>query len=377
MSARVKVQSSGNNWRACWRDSRGSRRYRVIGPKSELSRRQADNLAGQIEIEVTSSAIARDATKAPTLQQWTNDYIRARQHEVAEQTGLLDKDTQRWLLKYFDPTARCDRLTPADADDWRTWLLSEGLTEATVAGHVRRASAMMHRLIRRGQLARNPFDGLPTATPPSDKRADLNESMLVRMLEAAPTQQWRALIGLCAYAGLRRGEALGLTWADIHWNRGRLIAENRKTKRTGGKAIREVRLEPELERILLDVRETAADRELVVGLGNNNLHRTMILIATRAGVPEYPKPFHAWRAWRTDTWKDDYPEHVVDRWLGHSQRVARENYNSVSESYYGKQRDRESELLAEIERLKAHQNHGSATRTTRFWPEPETRCARR
>jgi hypothetical protein len=82
---------------------------------------------------------------------------------------------------------------------------------------------------------------------------------------AAPDVQWRAIIALARYGGLRTpSETLLLRWSDINWERGRMLVRSIKTEHQEGKASRITPLFPgetdgasHLTRSALDCRNSA------------------------------------------------------------------------------------------------------------------------
>ena len=73
--------------------------------------------------------------------------------------------------------------------------------------------------VRRGILTRNPVDGLTDAERPKQKNAKaierLDSATLRKLIDAAPTERWKAGLALAGLAGLRLGEVRGLKWGDI------------------------------------------------------------------------------------------------------------------------------------------------------------------
>lgn len=377
----VRLNRNGPYWRAIYRDSAGVRRFMPIGKVADLSKRQAQAKCAELADRMGKEPRTRDQHgKPPTLKDWGERYPALIEPDVADATVEAATIALKYLADAYGKDTRIDRVSREMADDWRTWLMTptaddarlgvrtvkgKGLAPATAAGHVRYVKAAYKRALHRGLVAINPFDGV-TSTPPHVEHdwADISEAQVEAMVAACPTPQWKALIGLCAWAGLRRGEAMALTRADIKWEARKLVVRNIKTGSRTGRFSREVYLEPKLERLLLDVSE-AITEDRIANVGDNNLHRTMLGYRDRkqgkcykgileaAGVPRYRKPFHTLRKNRATTWRAAYPEHVVDAWLGHGPEVAREHYAKVPESYYGQHQDELARLRAEVAKLKA------------------------
>jgi integrase len=64
-----------------------------------------------------------------------------------------------------------------------------------------------------------------------------------KIIEACPDAEWRRIIALCSYAGLRcPSEVLALRWGDILWDQDRMTVSNVKTENTTGEKFRTVPL---------------------------------------------------------------------------------------------------------------------------------------
>jgi integrase len=328
----VSLNRNGDYWVAVWYTDADQRRRKGLGHVKKVSRTRALQKCWDLARRHAVNPRSRDVSKTPTLMDWGWKYLKLREPEVGTKMLAMDAKTLEYLEEFFGEEVRCDNIGPAGADDWRAFLLAKELTSSTVAGHVRRAKTCFGRLVKRGELAGNPFDDLSVKVPPVGKRVTVQDAWVPKLLDAAPGPAWRALIGLCALSGLRRSEALSLTWDAVRWGEARLVVTNAKTGKSSGVASREVRLEPELERILLDARDGELDRPCAIP--SCDWHRAMVKIIREAGLAPWPRPFHALRDWRSTTWKKLYPEFVVDSWLGHSQEVARKHYNTVPEEFY-------------------------------------------
>jgi integrase len=73
--------------------------------------------------------------------------------------------------------------------------------------------------VRRGILSRSPADGLAPSERPHQRNARevevLDADALARLVEAATSERWRAVLGLASFAGLRLGEVRALRWRDV------------------------------------------------------------------------------------------------------------------------------------------------------------------
>ena len=266
---------------------------------------------------------------ALTIRQWVNKYDSLIAGS-AFGTCWNYECTGNYLVTFLKPNTLLAEVTPARADDFRSWLIRSGLAEATVAAHVKRARAMFQRAVDREELDRNPFRKVSTSfAPPVRGPVTLTQADIAALIAASPDDDWKALFALCGYAGLRRGEALRLQWADIEADWSRLHV--RPVKVSNKCRPRAVRIEPELRAVLEPMPRKDGP---IVDLQVSALQRGAVKIIEDAKVADYGPPFQALRRWRAETWRGTMPEHVVDAMMGHSLEVARAYYVRVAEEYF-------------------------------------------
>lgn len=334
----VTLNSNGAYWQARIVAPNGRAVVRSVGSKKNLTRAQARAKAQEFADDVDAHH-----GKKLTLRGWCITYEQQRS-ALSEATQRVVAQAAMRLIKFFGAGRTIDTIDRADAAEWRA--AQTRLSEATICKLTRHASAIF-RLAHDQDLVRfNPFDRLPSRPPVIQREEQpVTSQKVATLLEACPSSSWRALLGLCAYAGLRRGEALRICWRHVGWSGHRLMVYPEGGRVTTKQRYRTVRLAPALEALLLqhhDLLECEDDR--IYQGPRNNLHRGIAHIFATAGVPLWSKPFHSLRAWRATTWKQTYPEYVVDAWLGHSREVSRMHYLTIPEDLYRKGHTDEGEM---------------------------------
>ena len=151
--------------------------------------------------------------------------------------------------------------------------------------------------------------------------------MISKVLETCPNWQWRTVVALARFGGLRCSSEVALLKLNgIHWDADRFTITSPKTKRYG-KATRIVPLFPEL-RPFLDEAFAMAETggtwviPMLDGKPSKNLGATFKKIIHRAGVDAWPKPFQNLRSSRQTELERKFPTHVTCAWLGNTPRVA-------------------------------------------------------
>lgn len=106
-----------------------------------------------------------------------------------------------------------DRITPGKAADWAIGL---DVSANTRAYYVRYAKAIFERAVREKLIESNPFEHESSREDHSAKDWPYyDDAIMGKLLDACPSVQWKRLIALCRWAGLRASEARELQWSDI------------------------------------------------------------------------------------------------------------------------------------------------------------------
>ena len=261
------------------------------------------------------------------------------------------------LTAFFGESRDVSTITPEDADEWRKAVScarqGEGLRRkrrttadntlapATVAKRVHVAKRIFGKAASWGWLAKNPFAALRAGSQANPNRSHYVDTQIAEsVMEACPGPQWRTLVALCRYAGLRCPSEVGLLgWVDVDFHHGRLRVRSPKTEGHGGDhAVRLVPIVPRLRAILADAFDTAASGEtLVVPLASRqsaNLRTTLTKMIERAHCAPWPRLFQNLRASCETDWVQNYPLHVCAKWLGHSPAIAAQHYVMVRDHHF-------------------------------------------
>ena len=149
-----------------------------------------------------------------------------------------------------------DRITAAEADAWRKSLSDAGLAAPTIAKRVKVARALFSKAVRWKMIPESPFEHLKSGSQANPKRSHhVPIETIEKVLAACPNEEWRAIIGLCRFAGLRApSELAGLGWSDVDWNKRALTVRSPKTEHHEGQGQRLVPITARLREILADLK---------------------------------------------------------------------------------------------------------------------------
>ncbi len=285
---------------------------------------------------------SRDKRGAETLGHFLDAYIDRRSDSVKSATLTVWGHTRRNLVEFFGPSRLLDSITEGDAEEWRESLLKAGLAPSTVRKRCGFAKQFFAFAVRKKLIPANPFASLKSAaTGNPDRFYFVTRDEAQAVLDACPDAEWRLLFALSRYGGLRcPSEHLTLRWGDVDWEKGRITVTSPKTAHHEGKGTRVIPLYPELRPYLEAVWEGAPEGTVHVITRyrntNANLRTQLLRIIRRAGLEPWPKLFQNLRSTRQTELEETFPSHVVCKWMGNSQSVARKHYLQVTDEHFQK-----------------------------------------
>ncbi|MCC6228373.1 MAG: site-specific integrase [Phycisphaerales bacterium] len=258
---------------------------------------------------------------------------------IKPSTVAAYKQTTDSLLAHLKGATPLASITPAQADDWRKAIADSGLAPATVAKRVRVARTVFRRAVRWRMIPASPFAELRAGSQANpDRLVYVPRETIAAVLAACPDAEWRAIVALSRYAGLRcPSETMLLRWGDVNWERGTMNVRSPKTAGHEGHGARRVPIAPELAEILLALFDRAEPGvEAVIPRLRDpkmNLRTSFTKIVEKAGHKPWPRLFHNLRASCGTDWADRVPVHSVAAWLGHSPTISAKHYLQSRDSH--------------------------------------------
>ena len=92
----------------------------------------------------------------PTLGEFLDDYLAGR-NDLGRATQIILRQAARHLMTVLGADTRLDAVTPADAERFKTWLVSRGCSRSTTAKWVRYARHVFAVAMHRKLLHESPF----------------------------------------------------------------------------------------------------------------------------------------------------------------------------------------------------------------------------
>lgn len=281
----------------------------------------------------------REKAAAAKLGEFIDGYL-AQRPDVKAGTMIVFRQAQRHLVRFLGETRDVAKVTPADADAYRAHLLGEARAKATVNKWCQYARHFFEVARRRRLIAENPFAHIKGAVRGNTaRRVFVSAADVQLVIDAAPDPQWKLLIALGRWGGLRiPSEALALTWRDVDFEHQRFTVRASKTEHHAEGGIRVVPMFPELAAHFQRVFDEAEPgTEHVITRYRDpagNLRTQLCRYIEAAGLTAWAKPWQNMRASRATELADAFPSHVCAAWLGHTEAVADEFYRSVTDSHF-------------------------------------------
>ena len=269
---------------------------------------------------------------------------------------------EKSLYEHFGEDRKVDTITKDDAKAYCKWLANHGrlkdkgaLKPSTVYKRVQHAIAFFHVLVGKGVIQENPFAEL-AKKPKVDIRHNkhIEAETILKVMEYAPDAEWRLIIALWRFAGLRAAsEVLMLKWEDILWDQKLIVVPSPKTEHHEGQGERVIPFFPHIEECLRDAFEQADEgavyvvekhaplylrgkKERTYISRQGNLGTVFKKIIRRAGIVPWKKLIQNLRAsFEMDLLTGKYGKfsiYTVGSWLGHSVQVMLEHYGRIQQS---------------------------------------------
>jgi integrase len=247
--------------------------------------------------------------------------------------------TKRLLVEHFGQERLVRSVHAGHAKDYREWLVGK-YAAATVAREIKRARQFFEYAKDCRVLEENPFARVKAGSQKNTRRkAFVGRDVIERVLEACPNNDWRLVVVLARYVGLRiPSELERLTWSDVDWSGQKLTIRVPKKEHIDGHETRVVPIFPEVEPYLrLAFDDAPAGSVYVLPRrfhSEGYVYAGVLRAVERASLPAWPKLLVNMRASRETELLLEHPEHVVHAWIGHTKEVADAHYAMVTDEDY-------------------------------------------
>ena len=243
---------------------------------------------GRVVLNEILEAAGHAKLDVETFQEFSDRWLRTKTATKAAGTATRYTHTVSQFVKYLGPLAAqpVSSVLPSHLEGFRDNLSAGGRAPSSIRVDVKTLSALFSKACREGLIATNPAAAVELNNEVGQERHPFTDSELAALLKAA-TDEWKTAILLGGLAGLRLGDAVGLTWEAVDLQAGHLTFTPQKTKRKGRAVVVPIhpRLAAHLEKIAGDscgpICPTLSQR--ATG-GCKGLSREFLELMTTAGI---------------------------------------------------------------------------------------------
>ncbi|QNN21234.1 site-specific integrase [Planctomycetales bacterium ZRK34] len=279
----------------------------------------------------------REQAEGLTIKQAAEKFYAMRQ-DVKDETRIKWKQGHGKLMEFLGETRPMADITEVNAEEFEQWLIGKSYATGTYRKHIAVCKVLWRWAIKRGYAASNVFAGLKSTAVAGRDKQFITRDQIEKVIEACPNAQWRLIVALARYGGLRvPSELAPLKWGDVDWARRRLRITSPKTEHHEGKGERIMPIFPELMPHLqraFDEAEEGTEHIITTfelrRSTNAYLRKVMRQTIRKAGLEPWPRIFQNLRSSCQTELTQKYGWDVCN-WLGNSQAVAQKHYLQPSE----------------------------------------------
>ena len=296
-----------------------------------------------------------EAQKRVTLQSAVDAYIDFKKAGWDKLTYENRMTENSWFFRYFKPGTLLEQIDRHAAVKFMNWLQSqkELNSPAYINKILKWATSVYRYAILCGDFtSTNPFTGVRLPEKVLRDIHYITVEYTDKLIEKCPSVQWRTVVSMLRFGGMRPEEILLAEWSGVDWEAGTFTFISPKTERHPGKDRRTVPLFPRLRQALEEMRMAA---EIESGLIlpryiissekprngwdtkrqaiENGKRMTLCQLSKYIKKAKLHNPGAVptnMRGSCSSDLKRKYPEYAVDHWLGHTKEIARKHYDVVT-----------------------------------------------
>lgn len=223
--------------------------------------------------------------KGETVREFFDNWIAGKELSKAAHTGLRYKSTKDSFLKSLGKRAALppSAIGVRDIESYRDARLKI-VGPGTVGDDLKIIRSAFNRARRQGIIHTNPCEAVDIPKCEKQEREPFTPGEVASLVKAAKNDEWKTVILLGFFAGLRLGDAVRLTWEAVDFDKGLLTFKAQKTKRNESLPIHKVLL-AHLEKIAGDKGGSISPGLAQLSIpGRSGLSRQFLDIVKSAGL---------------------------------------------------------------------------------------------
>lgn len=170
-----------------------------------------------------------------TVETWLTEWVRRKSRDSSPATMKRYTAHIKAFTDWIGEDGKkkpLESVTTTTVRAWRESLQDEGRAGKTVLAYMKDLGAAYRAAIREGLTHFNPVTALEQiGTADSQSRKPFTYAEVAQLVKAAPCSEWRGLILVAVYTGLRLGDAARLSWESVDLQAKRITLIPSKTKR--------------------------------------------------------------------------------------------------------------------------------------------------
>jgi len=230
-----------------------------------------------------------------TVREFFSAWVNSKSVTKASGTAKRYRHTVDSFLNYLGKRAdtNLQNLRPAEIEGFRDLQIQEGKSAVTANMVIKTLRVPFNVARRQGLTFTNPAEAVDML-PAESSSKDVFTPEEIRKLLKVCESEWRGLILIARYCGLRLGDASRLNWGNVHTENGEMVFRfyPQKTRRGAVRREHEIPLHPKVQEYLLNLplKSKEGDVALLPTLskqrlsGCNGLSAQFQKIMTKAGV---------------------------------------------------------------------------------------------
>ena len=215
-----------------------------LAVKNRLNPAAARKIIGEMMVLTGQENVADITTR-----KWFDDWLKKKESTTKKATAAFYKTSTKEFLEFIEDKAdkHLDSITTADVLNYRDSVRDSGRVAKTCNHKLKALRSVFGDAVKHAILLNNPCAPIDTLVEDdSVQRKPFTYKEVGKLVKAAPSEDWKGVILLGAFAGLRLTDATRLEVGNIHMKRKVIHFVPRKTNRKKNKPVVEVPMHSEL-----------------------------------------------------------------------------------------------------------------------------------